>query len=402
MNQASRCDQTPTSFWLLVAILFASYCCVAIALAVVAVFVAHDLDLGNLWAGLAVGIAFASTIVTRGWAGSLADRRGAKLTTCAGLVLYAVGALVSMISGWLTMAPVLAYAVLIAGRLLVGLGESLVGVGIITWGIGMVGPARSGKVLSLIGAAIYSALAVGGPLGLMMYQSVNFVATMAVSALLPCLGLLVMCRMPGVVPQAGAERPPLRSVIGQIRWHGAILCLQGIGFAAIGAFFVLYFQQQGWQYAGLGFTAFGIGFVLVRIAFGHLPDRIGGLRVAVFSLATEAVGQFLIWGAGHPALALAGAFMTGLGCSMIFPAIGRDVVHRIEPHLRGTALGGFAAFQDLAYMLTGPLAGLAADRAGYDGVFLIGGIAATTGFLVALRLRYLSMLTSTAVTEVSK
>src|SRR5699024_3854892 len=110
-----------------------------------------------------------------------------------------------MISGWLTMAPVPAYAVLIAGRLLVGLGESLVGVGIITWGIGMVGPARSGKVLSLIGAAIYSALAVGGPLGLMMYQSVNFVATMAVSALLPCLGLLVMCRMPGVVPQAGAE-----------------------------------------------------------------------------------------------------------------------------------------------------------------------------------------------------
>lgn len=71
---------------------------------------------------------------------------------------------------------------------------------------------------------------------------------------------------------------------------------------------------------------------------------------------------------------------------MIFPALGREVVHRVPPHLRGTALGGFSAFQDAAYGLTGPFAGLLADNAGYDSVFLVGGIAAGVGFLIALSL----------------
>ncbi|HET7268494.1 MAG TPA: arabinose transporter [Oleiagrimonas sp.] len=393
-TSTSARDPALARLWLLAVVLFVSYLCVAIPLAVVAVYTADGLGLGNAWAGLAVGIAFASTIVTRGWAGGLADRRGAKITACWGLALYAAGALVSMVAGWLAVAPGAAYAVLIAGRLLVGLGESLTGVGIITWGIGLVGPVRSGKVLSLVGAAIYGALAVGGPLGLGLYQAFGFAGAMAVSVVLPILGLLVIRRLPAITRQPDAVRPPLRRVIRQISWHGLVVCLQGIGFAAIGAFFVLYFQQRGWAYAGLGFTTFGVGFVLVRIVFGHLPDRIGGLRVAALSLAMEAIGQLLIWGATDPAAALTGAFMTGLGCSMIFPAMGREVVHRVEPHLRGTALGGFAAFQDLAYGLTGPLAGLLADRAGYDDVFLIGAVAAAGGLLVALGLRHLPPATA--------
>ena len=128
----------------------------------------------------------------------------------------------------------------------------------------------------------------------------------------------------------------------------------------------------------------------LRILFGHLPDRIGGLPVAIVSLAVEAFGQALIWQAPSPVAALAGAFLTGLGCSMIFPAMGREVVRLVAPQLRGTALGGFSAFQDLAYGLTGPVAGLLADRAGYGGVFLIGAGAALAGLAIALRLRSLS------------
>lgn len=76
--------------------------------------------------------------------------------------------------------------------------------------------------------------------------------------------------------------------------------LQGIRFAGIGA------------YAGLGLTAFGAGFVLVRLSAGHLPNRIGGFTVAIASLDIEAVGQFVNWGAPIPTVALAGAFLTVL------------------------------------------------------------------------------------------
>lgn len=372
---------------LLASILFLSYLCIGMSLPVVPVFVTRQLGFDNVWAGLGVGIAFLSTILTRGYAGSATDRLGGKPTVARGLAFYAAGSLTSLVAGLLPQAPVSAFLILLAGRLVLGLGESLVAVGVVTWGIGLVGPARSGRVLALVGAALYGAVAVGGPLGLALLEHTGFAGAMAVSAALPGLGLLVIWRIDGVAPHPSAPRPPFWSVVGTIWRHGAIVCLQGIGFAAIGAFFTLYFLDRNWSYAGLGLSAFGGGFVLVRLLFGHLPDRVGGLPVAIASLAIETVGQMLIWGAPSPLPALAGAFLTGLGCSMIFPAMGREVVHLVQPHLRGTALGGFAAFQDLAYGLTGPLAGFLADQAGYGSVFLVGGMAAAVAFAMALALR---------------
>mgnify|MGYP000921619083 FL=1 len=73
---------------------------------------------------------------------------------------------------------------------------------------------------------------------------------------------------------------------------------------------------------------------------------------------------------------------------MVFPAMGSEVVKRVQPHMRGTAVGGFAAFQDLAYGATGPLAGALADRTGYASIFLIGGLAATIGLMLVVSDRH--------------
>ena len=387
MTSSSSKDPANGQLALLTAVLFISYLCVAVPLPVVPVFVTAQLGLSNLFAGLGVGIAFLATIASRGVVGTLTDRRGAQIAARRGLMLYAAGALVALAAGLLAATPWIAFAVLLAGRLLVGLGESLITVSVVSWGVGIVGPARSSRVLALMGAAMYGALAVGGPIGVILFDYFGFAATMAVAAVLPCIGWLMTLLLPAVAAHPDAARPSFLSIVGRIWWHGAIVGLQGIGFAAIGAFFVLYFRDQHWSYAGLGLTAFGVGFVLVRVLFGHMPDRVGGLPVAIVSLAVELIGQILIWTAPHPGFALAGAFLTGLGCSMVFPAMGREVIRLVEPHLRGTALGGFAAFQDIAYGLTGPLAGLLADRAGYSRVYLIGAVGAAAGLAMALYLR---------------
>ncbi len=369
-------------YWLAVA-LFVAYLCIAAAVPVVPVFVTARLGYGNGLAGLAVGIAFASTILTRALAGRIADTRGSRDCMIWGLLAYAAAGLVCCGADWPGWPAPAAYAILVAGRLLLGLGESLATVGLIAWCFGVTGPHRSGLVFAVVGMALYAALAVGSPIAVALFERAGFAGVMAACTVAPILALLMVSPV-GAVPVAQGARPSFWRIVGRIWQPGLALTLQGVGSAAVGAFVTLVFLSRGWPHAGLGLTCFGGAFVLVRVLGGHLPDRVGSIPVALASMAVEAAGQFLLWQAPGPLLALAGAALTGVGCSLMFPAMGIEVVRRVPAHLRGTAAGGLAMFQDLALGATGPVTGALADRLGYDAVFLAGGLAACLSVLVVL------------------
>ena len=89
--------------------------------------------------------------------------------------------------------------------------------------------------------------------------------------------------------------------------------LQAVGLSGLTAFASLYVASRNWSQAGLVMTAFGIGFIFVRVVLGSLPDRMSGYRVALWSLVVEAIGQAMLWSAFHAVVALAGALVTGLG-----------------------------------------------------------------------------------------
>lgn len=220
--------------------LFLSYLTVAVSLPAIAIHVVQGLGLDNAYGGLAVGIAFLSTILTRGRAGAWADRIGGKLCMQRGLLLYAAAGLICLLARLPQLPVAGSYAVLIIGRLLLGLGESVAMVGMVSWAIGLMGQARSGQVMSLVGMGIYGAFAVGGPLGLTLLHWLGFGGLMVVCTLLPLIGMIAIHWLPAVAPHAGQKESFWR-IIGRIWRLGTAVGLQGVGFAALGAFFSLYF-----------------------------------------------------------------------------------------------------------------------------------------------------------------
>jgi MFS family permease len=127
-----------------------------------------------------------------------------------------------------------------------------------------------------------------------------------------------------------------------------------------------------------------IAFMAGRLIFGHLPDRIGGARVALVCVLIEAVGQALIWLAPSSALALVGVTLTGLGYSLVYPGFGVEAVRHAPPQSRGLAMGAYTAFLDLSLGLASPALGLVASGADLGAVFLVSTLVVLCGAAIAV------------------
>lgn len=349
---------------------------VGVPLPVISVEVYTVLGFSASVAGWSVGIQSLVTVLTRQMAGAVCDRRGPRHAVLAGLPLAALSGLLYLAAAVIA-APAAALAVLLAGRMLLGVAESLFVTGAMSWGIARAGMARTGKVMAWQGIALYAALGLGAPLGVALMERVGFAGVAVAATLLPLLALVIALRLPApAVPSSPAgPRRSYAGVVGLIWKQGTALALATAPFAAIAAFTVLSFAQKGWSGAGLALSGFGMGYSLVRLGFAHLPDRFGGAIVATFSLAIEAAGQAMLWLAPDATVALAGAVLTGIGFSLVFPSMGVEAVRRVPVESRGLAIGGFMAFFDVALGVTAPLCALLVEWRGYDAVFLFGTLA---------------------------
>jgi len=361
-----------------IAALFCGYLAVALPLPVIPLFVHDKLGFGNLVVGLVIGIQFLATVLSRGYAGRITDQHGGKRAALQGAAFSALGGMLYMIAALPGLSPGISLGVVVAGRLAAGLGESQFITGCVSWSISSVGPQRAGMSMSWTGIAMFAALAIGAPIGMALYHQWGLQAAMIACVIAPMLAMAIAVGATSYVSPAG-HRLPFHRVVSQIWREGLGLMLQGVGLSGLTAFASLYFAAQGWTHAGLVMTAFGGGFIFIRVALGHLPDRIGGLRVAFWSLVVEAIGQAMLWHAPNEWVALSGALVTGLGCALVFPALGVEALKRVLPANRGSAMGGFVAFMDIAYGLAGPGAGLVAGQFGYAAVYLLGAAAALLG-----------------------
>ncbi|HWP48746.1 MAG TPA: arabinose transporter [Candidatus Limnocylindrales bacterium] len=369
----------------IMAAVFVMYLVIGFALPVIPLYVHQGLGLGTFVVGLVAGAQYAATLVSRLWSGHYADNRGAKYSVVASLLVAAAAGLLYLLSLRFVGTPVTSVSILLVGRAVLGVAESLITVGAFVWGLALVGPQNTGKVMAWVGVAMYVAYAVGAPTGTALYAGYGFAAIALVTTLIPLVTLLLVAPLRPIAPMS-QTRPGFTRVVGAVWVPGLGLALGSIGFGATTTFIVLLFAQQGWGLAWLALTAFSIVFVIGRVVFGHLPDRIGGARVALVCVLIEAAGQALIWLAPRPTLALFGAVLTGLGYSLVYPGFGVEAVRRAPPENHGLATGAYTAFLDLALGLANPALGLVASGAGLRAVFLVSTLIVMCSAVIAVRL----------------
>lgn len=341
--------------------------------------------MGTVVIGLVVGSQFIAALLSRAWAGNFADVRGAKRAVLLGLLFAAASGLAYLASLLFLSSAQASVWLLLLGRILLALGESLIVTGALGWAVGRVGPQNAGKVMVWVGIAIFAAYALGAPIGVMIAAQWGFLGISLATIAIPLLALAGVMGVRGVAPTA-TRRTPFYQVLGAVLTPGLGLALSSVGFGLITAFIALLFAARDWGDASLAFTAFGVAFIVARILFGHLPDKIGGARVALVSVAVELVGQLLIWGAASEAVAYLGAALTGFGYSLAFPAFGVEAVRRAPPQTRSLAMGAYVAFLDIALGIASPLAGLLASTWGVASVYLAGAVCVGLALVVAWRL----------------
>ena len=347
------------------------YAAVGIPLSTLPMQVA-ELGHGTATVGAMIGLSAVVTLLTRQLAGAASDRRGPRAVVLLGLAVAALSGPAYALS--LAM-PQAGLAWLAFGRMALGLGDSLFTTGVMAWAVTRVGPQHAGRAMAWIGIAMYGALAVGAPLGAVLDSHGGFAAVAGATALMPLLALPVALSQRDLRASAG-PRASLAGVVRAIWAQGTGMVLASAGFGTIAAFLALRYAALGWSGAGLALTAFGAAYILTRLVFAGLPDRFGGLHVALAALGVEAVGLLLIAAAPVPLLALLGTAVTGFGYSLVFPSLGVEAVRRVPAESRGVALGAFLACFDLGLGAAGPVTGVVAVGFGLPGAFVAAALAA--------------------------
>ena len=358
---------------------------IGLALPVLPLHVHKGLGLGTFVVGLVAGSQFVASLVSRVWAGQFADSRGAKHAVVAGLLAAVAGGLLYLLSLRFAGTPLVSVTILLLGRALLGGAESFIITGGVTWGLALAGPANAGKVIAWVGMAMFAALALGAPLGTTLYAIGGFSAIAAATIFIPLATTVVVAPLAPVRPQRG-DRPALLKVARAVWMPGFGSALSSIGFGTMIAFSSLLSVERHWSPVWLLFSVFAASLVAARLFLGHMPDRLGGARVALVSVLIEAAGLGLIWLAPAQASAVAGALLTGLGFALVYPGLGVEAVRRAPPQSRGLAMGAYTAFLDVALGFGSPALGLVAGWAGLGAVFLAGALVVLCAAAIAARL----------------
>ena len=380
----SRIPNRPTLFtpdFLTVAVAeLAYFTAVGVLLPALPRYVEGPLGGGNIAVGLVVGAFSLSAFFLRPWAGAVGDRRGRRILMVVGASVFGLSA-----AGYLVATSI---PLLVAMRLLTGVGEALFFVGALSANVDLAPPERRGEAFSFAALALYIGIGAGPFLGELVIDQVGFRAAWLTAIGLAGVAIVLALRLPRMVPAAEEAAEGRHRLIhrGGIL-PGLVLLATVWGMAGFLAFVPLYALDLGMDGAGPVLGLFSGIVVLIRSVGARIPDRLGSARATRISLTLSTVGLATV-GLWHtPAGLVIGTGVMAAGVALFTPALFALAVEGVPPNERGSVVGTTSAFLDLAFGLGPATLGFVAAAVGRGGTFLAGASVAAAGLILVYATR---------------
>lgn len=348
---------------------FVGYFIIGLSLSVLPIFITKSLGYSLLIAGMVISLQYISTFFLRAYSGKIIDGKGPKPAVLFSMIGFSLTGIFLILAYYFKFSPILSLSFLIITRLLTGCAEGMVGASPINWAIMDLGEKHTAKIISYNGVACYGALAIGASLGIVIEHAYSLYGIGILSIILGILGFFFAKIKENKTNLNPQENQSFWKVLGKVAPFGVCLALGGIGFASISTFITLYYNYFHWNNGALCLSIFGGLFVAGRLVFSNVINNYGGIKVAIACLFVETIGLLIIAFATNAQMALVGAGVTGLGFSLIFPALGVVAIKSVSPSSQGSALAGYGLFIDISLGVAGPIIGSVADFFGMQFIF---------------------------------
>jgi MFS family permease len=322
----------------------------------------HELGAGEAQIGRIMAAYALSAFAAGPLCGRLIDRRGRTLVMRVGGVLYVIAASLYLVVS--SLGPLVYIA-----RMLEGVSGTLLYAALFTYAADVVPADRRTHGLALFGASGLAPMALSGALGDVLLEVAGYRAIFATALGFGTLGLLLCLPLRDVAIQRDAEpgRTGVRAALAQrdLRpvWAAAFAFF--FALASLVTFFKTFVLANGYASVGTFFSVYAAVALILRTAFGALPDRIGLRRMVLPALACYAAGLGLLAHAHGSTAVLCAAALCGAGHGYAYPVLFSLVITRARPEQRGSAMSVYASVDWGGFLLSGPAMGLTIEHAGY-------------------------------------
>ncbi|MGV8892558.1 MAG: MFS transporter [Burkholderiaceae bacterium] len=285
---------------------------------------AHDLHTSQAMVGLGVAIFTAAYAISAPALSSVAARYSTRVALLAGMTLFTVGNLATMVAPSLT--------ILLVARMIAGVGAGLFSPVAASSAAGMVESDQRGRALSMVLAGLSMGTAFGVPLGLAIEASLSWRWTIGLIALLGIVAALGVTLYTETFPVTNhvAWRSRLAALKAPFNVLTlAVTLLTGIASLGLYTYMAEITMVRGMsQFTGMFIWLWGLGGMTGALTIGRVIDRSMPPRSATLVLLGLLGISFFLVGYTPLVATAAGCFLWGLaGWASITPQQHALVTH---------------------------------------------------------------------------